>query len=136
LRGVWVQRLAEFAEQLAQGVALKIGLDMLAIAVLDQMSGEVVAVGLCSAIKAFFFDQAFVAVVDEGVTVAVFVDQSWVRFTHYFHPIITYKIRCHQSCLVVVANVSAAVNPAMLGKNNSRKGKKQNLTACSCYAVK
>jgi len=44
---VWVQRLAEFAEQLAQGVALKIGLDMLAVAVLDQMSGEVVAlVGL------------------------------------------------------------------------------------------
>jgi len=41
LRGVWVQRLTEFAEQLAQGVALKIGLDMLAVAVLNQMSGGV-----------------------------------------------------------------------------------------------
>jgi len=66
LRGVWVQRPAEFAEQLAQGVALEIGLDMLTIAVLDQMSGEVVGVGLYSAVKAFFFDQAFVAVVGES----------------------------------------------------------------------
>jgi len=73
---VWVQRLAEFAEQLAQGVALKVGLDMLAIAVLDPMSGGVVGVGLYSTVKAFFFDQAFVAVVGESVAVAVFVDQS------------------------------------------------------------
>jgi len=36
-----VQVLAEFAEQLAQGVALKISLDMLAVAVLDQVSGGV-----------------------------------------------------------------------------------------------
>jgi len=57
-----------------------------------QVSGGVVAVGLYSAIKAFFFDQAFVAVVGEGVAVAVFVDQSWVHFTHHFHFIITYKL--------------------------------------------
>jgi len=40
-----------------EAVTLKIGLDMLAIAVLDQVSGEVVGVGLYSAIKTFFFDQ-------------------------------------------------------------------------------
>jgi len=44
---MWVQRLAEFAEQLAQRVALEIGLNMFAIAVLDQVSGGVDAlVGL------------------------------------------------------------------------------------------
>jgi len=103
---VWVQRLAEFAEQLAQGVALKIGLDMLAVAVLDPMSGGVVAVGLCSAIKAFFFDQTFVAVVGEGVAVAVFVDQLWVHFTHHFLFMtdklgVINRFGCRCKCIVV-----------------------------------
>jgi len=40
------------------------------------MSGEVVGVGLYSTVKAFFFDQTFVAVVGESVAVAVFVDQG------------------------------------------------------------
>jgi len=73
---------------------------------LDQVSGGVVGVGLCSAIKAFFFDQTFVA-----VFVAQEVSAGGLS-THCGHGQL----------------FATAVDPAMQGKKNSRKGKKQDLT--------
>lgn len=72
--GCVLQVLATFAVESPQGVAVEVGLYLIRVLVLDQVSGGIVGVMLGSAVKAGFLDQAFVGVVGEGMTVAVFVD--------------------------------------------------------------